>query len=374
MKSFVFFLLILFLGVKAYSYFFLVTLFVITFLIFFHELGHFLAAKAVGIRVDVFSVGFGKPLVRKDYKGTQYRLCALLFGGYVRLKGQDDLKVVDNEDKDSYSSKSPLQRIVVLLAGPVFNLILAFFLYLCVAHLGIDKFAPTVGTVMPGSSAFEAGLVSKDKLISINGVKLQSFDEISTLLKNKPLKLVFLRNGIKKSVILTPKLGLALNDFGQRIKKPMLGITPLGSLVKLHYKGKAAFYYAYDESKKAALLIFRGLKKMLFNEVSPSNLGGVLTMVDITSKASATSLSTLFLIAALISVNLGVINLIPLPALDGGHILFSLYELVFKRPFPRKIFEALTYVGIAILLAVMVFATYNDFLRLQVAPFNALIP
>lgn len=375
MKSLIFFLIIIAIGVKAYSFFFLITLLVITFLIFFHELGHFLAARCVGVRVEVFSIGFGKPLYERLIGGTKYRLCALIFGGYVKLKGQDDLKPgVVCDEKDSYKYKSPLQRIFILIAGPAFNLILAFLLYFLVANLGVEKFAPVVGKVMPASAASVAGIKPGDIILSIGGKKLKTFDEISPLLKDKDQSIKILRDGVQKSFVLRPKLGLALNDFGQKIKKPMLGVTPSGKLVRLYFKGGSGLKYAYDESVRAGSLIFIGIKKMFTKEVSPSNLGGILTMVDVTSRASAASFVTLCLITALISINLGLLNLIPIPALDGGHILFNLYELIFKRPFPVRIFEILTYIGIAILLAIMVFATYNDFLRLQVAPFNALIP
>lgn len=375
MKSLFFFIIIIVLGVMAYSYYFLATVLVITFLIFFHELGHFLLARAVGIRVEVFSIGFGRPIFAKQIGNTQYRICGLLFGGYVKLKGQDDLNPSKTSiDADSYQAKGPLKRILVLFAGPAFNFILAFLLYVCVANLGLNRLLPMVGTVMPGSAAMQAGLVKGDLLLSIGGKKLSTFDEISKLLRNKPQEIKYLRNGITHEVLLRPKLGLALNEFNQKITKPMLGITPQGKLVKVYYKGSKSLIYAYDESIKAASLIFLGVKKLLTHEVPSSSLGGIFTMIDITSKASATSFATLLLISALISINLGVLNLIPIPALDGGHIVFNLYELIFRKPFPRRIFEILSYIGIALLCAIMIFAIYNDFLRMQLVPFNTLIP
>lgn len=348
-----------------YSFSFFVTLLVISFLIFFHELGHFLAAKSLKIKVEVFSIGFGKAIMQKEIAGTKYCLSALPLGGYVRLKGQDDLDPSKEVlEEDSYSVLSPLQKIYILFAGPFFNIFLAFLLYICIGFLGENKLAAQIGTVQENSAAARANLQSGDLILAINGVKIQSFDEISKLVGLEPLLLTVKRNNELLNINLTPTIGKGYNDFMQEIQKPLIGISASGELVTVYHRGFKALSYAYEQSINASMLIFKGLVKLVVGELDPKNLGGVITMVDFTSKASQSGLVVLFLITALISINLGIVNLLPIPVLDGGHIVFNLYELIFKQRVPPRIFEYLSYGGMALLLSIMLFATYNDIMRL----------
>lgn len=365
MKSLLFLALILAIGLKFYSINFLITLLVISFLIFFHELGHFLAAKSLGVKVEVFSIGFGKSLLEYNFKGTNYRLSALPLGGYVKLKGQDDMRPgFENLDSDSYSILSPIKKIYILFAGPFFNIFLAFLLYILIANLGIQKFSPIVGNVALDSAAFHAGIKKDDIILEINHHKIKSFDEISKLVKNEKLQILIQRNNEKLQIELTPKIASSYNEFLQPIQKPLIGISPNGELSTIYYRGFSALKYAYDESLNASTLIVKGIIKLLNTEIDAKNLGGIITMVDITSKAADSGISVLLIITALISINLGILNLLPIPMLDGGHILFNLYEMVFKRKVPQKVFEYLSYGGMAILLALMLFATFNDITRI----------
>lgn len=364
MKSLLILLAILFLGFKFYSVEFLITLLVISFLIFFHELGHFLAAKSLGVKIEIFSVGFGKALLQREFGGTNYRLSALPLGGYVKLKGQNDLNPSEqNYERDSYGVLSPLKKIYILTAGPFFNLFLAFLLYMIVAHLGVQKLAPQVGNIAPNSAASNVGIQSGDEILAINGVKIRSFDEISELVKNEPLTLLVKRGEQTLSFNLIPKISVAYNEFLQAIQKPVIGISPSGESVTLHYEGLQSLKYAYKESLKASTLILRGIMKLISADIEVKNLGGVITMIDITSKAATIGVSTLLVITALISINLGILNLLPIPMLDGGHIMFNLYELVFKRKVSSRVFEYLSYTGMALLFSLMVFATFNDIMR-----------
>ncbi len=364
MKSLLFLLAILALGIKFYSIEFLATILVISFLIFFHELGHFLAARSLGVKVEAFSIGFGKSLIEHEFKGTKYRLSALPFGGYVKLKGQDDIRPgFENLDKDSYSILTPLKKIYILFAGPFFNLILAFFLYILIGNLGIEKLSTQIGKIAPDSAAALAGLQNNDTILEINGVKIQSFDEISEHVSLQPLKILIDRKGEILEFSLMPKLGQGYNDFGQIVTKAQLGISPSGTRVIVMYKGLQSINYALEESLKACTLIIKGIVKLISGEIEAKNLGGIITMTDITSKAAKMSFTLLLFISALISINLGILNLLPIPMLDGGHIFFNLYELLFKRKIPARAFEYLSYTGMAILLTLMLFATYNDILR-----------
>ncbi|EAK9961082.1 RIP metalloprotease RseP [Campylobacter lari] len=364
MKSYIFLFIILAIGFKFYSFNFLITLFVISFLIFFHELGHFLAAKHMRVDVEIFSIGFGKAVFKKTYKNTEYLLSALPFGGYVKLKGQDDLNPSKkNCEANSYNTLSPLARIYILFAGPFFNFFLAFLLYIVIAFLGVQKLAPIIGNIAPNSAAQKANLQIGDKILAIDGVKIQNFEEISKLVHTKPILLNIERDNKLINITLTPQIAQGYNEFYQKVQKPLIGIAPKNEFITIYYRGIDSLKYAYDESVQASLLIFKGLAKIISGELDAKNMGGIITMVDVTSKAANSGIVVLFLITALISINLGVLNLLPIPALDGGHILFNLYELIFKKEVPKVCFEYLSYFGMALLLSLMVFVTYNDITR-----------
>ena len=364
MKSLIFFIFIIVLGLYFYSTDFIITLLLISFLVFFHELGHFLAAKSLGVGVEVFSIGFGKKLIAYDINKTNYRISALPLGGYVRLKGQDDLNPSkENLDKDSYSVLSPIKKIYILFAGPFFNIMLAFLLYVIIGHMGELKLAASIGDIAPNSPAFKANLQSKDKILEINGTKIKSFDEIAPLLKLENTSLKIQRNNEIKNIIIKPELNKGYNDFMQEIQKPMIGISPSGDTIMIYNKGLDSLSYALDKSLQSSTLIIKGLVKLIIGDIDPKNIGGIITMVDVTSKASDMGINILLLITALISINLGILNLLPIPMLDGGHIVFNLYEGIFRKKISKKIIEYLSYGGMAILLAIMIFATINDIIR-----------
>jgi len=347
---------------------FIVSLLVLSFLIFFHELGHFLVARFFGVKVEVFSIGFGKKIYQKVYKGTVYCISSIPLGGYVQMKGQDDTDPLKrSSDIDSYNSKKPWQRIIILFAGPFANFLLAFLLYLAISFMGVVKLAPVIGKVQPNSPAFSAHLQAKDKIIAINGKKVQSWDDLSDLIKNSKGTLEFAvqRGQNLLRVYITPKIAPLKNIFRETVKKRAVGITPSGDVVTLHYSFFESFGYAYKETLAAANMIVKGLQKLIAGIVPASELGGVVSIVQITSQASAAGIVALFSLTALISVNLGVLNLLPIPALDGGHIIFNLYEMIFKRPPNQQVLYMLTVGGWVLLISLMLFTLYNDIVRLS---------
>jgi len=365
LKNLIFIGVILVAGLYVYSWHFLVTIFIISFLIFFHELGHFLAARMLGVGVIKFSIGFGDAILQRQIKSTTYAISAIPLGGYVQLKGQDDSNPNEtNNEPDSYSSKGPFARIIILFAGPFFNFILAFFIFLLIGFGGVDKLAPNIGEIMPNSAAFNAKLQKNDKILEIDGIEIKQWDEITKLVKIKSTNLKILRNQEILNITLTPQVGNSVNIFGEKIEKPLIGISPNGESVRLKFSGFELISFAIDQTYDAGKLIFIGVGKLLEGVIPAKEMGGIIQITDITSKAVSVGATTLLLIAALISVNLGVLNLLPIPALDGGHIVFNLYELVFRHKINQKIYSMLTYTGWALLLSLMVFATYNDIARI----------
>ncbi|NLK66181.1 MAG: RIP metalloprotease RseP [Campylobacteraceae bacterium] len=364
-KNFTIVLFFLALGLWHWGISFLVPILVISFLIFFHELGHFLAARQMGVTVNTFSIGFGEKIYTKVINGTEYAISAIPLGGYVSMKGQDDADpTVKNFDPDSYNSLKPLQRIYILFAGPFFNLILAFFIYIALGHIGVEKLAPTIGTVMENSAAKSANLLPNDTVLSINGNKIREWEEISKFVTIEPVSLEILRGNETLSLILTPKIGNSKTIFGEDIQKPLLGITPSGELVTIYNKGLSSISFAFKESVEASKLIIVSLEKLITGVVPAKEIGGIVAITDITSQVASVSFSALLILTALISVNLGIINLFPLPVLDGGHIVFNLYELIFRKPVSDRVFVGLSYFGMACLITLMIFTIVNDFLRM----------
>ena len=366
MKGIFFTLALLCLGLYAYSFYFLVTVLAISFLIFFHELGHFLTAKSLGVKVNTFSIGFDEKIYTKNVGGTDYCLSAIPLGGYVQLKGQDDTDPkAKNYDADSYNALSPIKRIYILFAGPFFNFILAFFIYILLGFIGVERLTPSVGHIAEGSAAESAGIAINDKILAINGVKINEWDEISKNVKLEPSVILIDRNGSSLTINLTPKIGETINLFNEKVQRPLIGISPNGEVVKIYHTGLESLKFAFGETIEASKLIFKSIEKLIIGDISPKEIGGIVQIADVTSKAAQISLSMLLLITALISVNLGVFNLFPIPALDGGHILFNLYELIFRREVNERVLALLTYCGWALLLGIMVLATFNDIMRLS---------
>ena len=366
MKGILFTLALLCLGLYAYSFYFLVTVLAISFLIFFHELGHFLVARSLGVKVNAFSIGFGEKIYTKNVGGTNYCLSAIPLGGYVQLKGQDDTDPkAKNYDADSYNVLSPIKRIYILFAGPFFNFILAFFIYILLGFIGVERLAPNVGHIAEGSAAASADIAINDKILAINGVKINEWDEISKNVKLEPSVILIDRNGSSLSINLTPKIGETVNLFNEKVQRPLIGISPNGEVVKIYHRGFNSLKFAYDETLEASKLIFKSFTKLVSGAVPLKEVGGIVQIADVTSKAAKISLGVLLTIVALISVNLGVLNLFPIPALDGGHILFNLYELIFRREINERVLTTLTYCGWALLLGIMVLATFNDIMRLS---------
>lgn len=172
------------------------------------------------------------------------------------------------------------------------------------------------------------------------------------------------RNGSILSINLTPKIGETINIFNEKIQQPLIGIRSNGEVIKIYHTGLNSLKFAFYETIEASKLIYKSIEKLIIGDISPKEVGGILQIADVTSKAAKISLSVLLTIVALISVNLGVLNLFPIPALDGGHILFNIYELIFRREVNERVLVVLTYCGWALLLGIMVLATFNDIMRL----------
>ncbi|WP_415406194.1 RIP metalloprotease RseP [Sulfurovum sp. CS9] len=346
----------------------LVALLVLSVLIFFHELGHFTAARFFGVQVDVFSIGFGKKLYSKMIGKTQWSISAIPLGGYVKMKGQDDTDPTNiSYDDDSYNTKKPWQRIIILLAGPFANFLMAFLLYLAISYMGVPKLLAYVGEVGKDTPAYQAGLQKEDKIVQINGNNILYWENIGKQINDSKndITLIVEREQTLITLQLKPKVIDDQNIFGEKITRRIIGIGPLDKQTTVYYGFIDGFGYAWEETKRASLLIFKSVQKLITGVVSTDKLGGIITIVDVTAQASSAGILSLFFFTALISVNLGVLNLLPIPALDGGHIMFNLYEMLRGKAPSDNAMYYITLVGWAMLISLMLLGLYNDVNRLM---------
>jgi len=342
-------------------------LLVLSFLVFFHELGHFLAARFFGVKVHVFSIGFGKQLYAKEWRGTTWQFALVPLGGYVKMKGQDDSNpALKEEGDDSYNMKKPWQRIIILFAGPFANFLLAAILYFVIALMGATTWAAQVGTVQENSPAFHAGILANDEILRINETEIKSWDEIGKVITTTQGALQFFIKRDNKIIVKTinPQVSDSENMFKEKIKKRMIGISPSGKIISLDLSISQALVYSYEKTIFASTMIFQGVQKLISGVVPTSEVGGVISIGKVISDASESSIIALFAITALISVNLGVLNLLPIPALDGGHIMFNLYEMITKRKPSDQVFVSLTIMGWVVLGSLMLLGIYNDINRI----------
>ncbi len=335
-------------------------------LIVFHEFGHFIVAKMCGVGVITFSVGFGPKLWVKKKGETEYALSAFPLGGYVKMVGEDPDEDIPQADVEkSFASKSLIKRIAIVAAGPGFNLLLAVFLLMLVfVFYGVPVMSTQVSGVESGSPAERAGIVKGDRIVAIDGRSVSGWDELSGAIKSsggKSLNLQVRRGDEIINVTVQPIIKEGRNIFGERKDDWMIGI---GSQVTIE-KGQPglaivkAFYQTYDYSKLTLLAFY----KMLVGEVSPRNIGGPILIAQMAGQQAQEGVGSFLAFLAVLSINLGVLNLLPVPVLDGGHLLFFLVEAVIRKPVSVKVREMAQQVGICLLALLMVYAFYNDIVR-----------
>lgn len=331
-------------------------------IVIFHELGHFLLAKANGIRVDEFSLGLGPTLAGKEFKGTKFSLKLLPFGGACMM-GEDD---ADDMSEGSFNSKSVWARMSVIVAGPLFNLILAWVLcVIMVAWVGYR--APVVGEVSEGYSAKEEGMMPGDVITEIDGKRIHLWNEISlsNLMNSEGNKteITYQRGGKETTVVLEPR---ALEgDLNKR-----LGITSTPGLTRTGLPG-ALQYGAYTVKYWIDYTI-DCLKMLVSGKVGIRDMSGPVGIVDAVDETYQNSrqaglkivVLNLMNFAILLTANLGIMNLLPLPALDGGRLVFLAVEAVRRKRVPPEKEGMVHFAGFALLLVLMVVVMYNDIVKL----------
>lgn len=350
-------------------------------LVFVHEFGHYIVAKLSGVQVEAFSIGFGKQLWGfTDKSGTRWKISAIPLGGYCQFLGDGDetsstsdtKELTEEQKKRAFAFQSPFKKLLISLAGPGANYLFAVLIFASIFYfVGKVDFPPVVGSVIPGGAAEQAGIQVKDRILTINGVKIENFDDIRReveLNTNDKVKVELEREGKVISLAFPlKKVSIAQEKSLDKTDKPMLGVRSINiiEVKKVDLSLWEAVRDAVKETWSITDVTLRGIGQMISGKRGSDEVGGVIRIAemsgDITREQGVLSL---FIFMALLSVNLGLINLFPVPLLDGGHVVIYLVEIATRREINEKIKDGLFKVGFALLISLMVFATWNDVVRL----------
>ncbi|HEX3573276.1 MAG TPA: RIP metalloprotease RseP [Rhodopila sp.] len=338
-------------------------------LVFVHELGHYLAARWRGVRVEAFSIGFGRAMTSwVDSRGTVWKLGWLPLGGYVKLHGQERPEDVPDDVRaqwipgQTFHEKSVLSRAIVVAAGPIANFALAMVLFAALfIAVGEPVALPVVSGVLPDSAASRAGLMVNDRIMAIGGKPITTFEELQHAITTHPgdtLPVTVQRDGAEKELQVTPD---TRESEGQKVG--LLGVR--GGAVEYHRVSvPAALLAGVTQTWTITHETFSGLAQMISGHRGTDELGGPLRIAQLSGQVAQLGIASLISFIAVLSVNLGLINLFPVPVLDGGHLLFYLAEALRGRPLPQRAQEYGFRAGLAFLACLFVFATWNDLTHL----------
>ena len=357
-------------------------LFVLTIVVFFHELGHFLMARLCGIKVLVFSIGFGPEIAGfYDRYGTRWKISAVPLGGYVKFFGDDNAASVpdqsaaaamtDAQRKDSFMFQPVGSRAAVVAAGPIANFVLAIAIFAAIfMTVGKQTTSARVDTVQPASAAEAAGFKPGDLVIAINGEKIESFSDMQRIVSisaGETLSIDVDRGGAPVTLKATPQLKELKDNFGNVHRLGVLGISrsmspgdiktekagPLRAVVM----GAQETWFVVDRTLAYISGVFVGRE-------AADQLGGPIRIAQVSGQVATAGFTALIYLTAVLSVSIGLLNLFPIPLLDGGHLLFYAIETIRGRPLSERAQEVGFRIGLAIVVMLMIFATFNDILRL----------
>ena len=354
-------------------------LILIMIVVFIHEYGHYYFAKRYGVGVTDFSIGFGREIFGwNDKSGTRWKVCWIPLGGYVKFFGdrnvfsqteqQEIINKYSEDDRQKLFILKPLyQRSLIVAAGPLANFFLAILIFTMInMFVGKDMTPALVDEVQKDSPAFVAGMKKNDKIIYIDKKKVESILEVSTFINistSETIEFVVLRNDQKISLLVKPNLVDGKDSLGNSVKKRMIGIklSPLNNKYEKQPLGPSkAIYYSVKEVWFVTTTSLNYLGKMITGSADSSQLGGPIRIAKITGQVAEYGIIPFLSIMAYISISLGLINLFPIPMLDGGHLMFYLIEKILGRPLSQKVQEGFFRIGLFLLFSLMFFVTIND--------------
>ncbi len=348
-------------------------------LVFVHEFGHYIVAKLCGVKVAEFSIGFGKMLWgRRDSSGTLWKISAIPLGGYCKFLGDTDEasggneadKLSEEDKKYAFAFQNPFKKLAIVIGGPGFNYLFAVFVFAAMFVVyGKMDFPPVIGEVIKGSAAEKAGILPQDKILSVDGHEVKTFQEFRQEIDmntDGTVDLVLERGG--KKINMTVRLEMVpLEVELKQEQKPMLGVA---SVTTVEFNPiKLSLFEAVKEAGlmtwQITVVTLRGVGQMITGARGTEELGGIVRIAEMSGDISRSSSWLDFVVfMALLSINLGLINLFPIPLLDGGHVVIYLIEIAMRREINERAKEYVFKAGFMLLIALMLFATYNDIARL----------
>jgi regulator of sigma E protease len=354
-------------------------LFVLTVVVFVHEMGHYLVGRWCGIGVRAFSIGFGPELIGfNDRRGTRWKLCAIPLGGYVKFvgdmnatssqPGEEELdKLSDSERSIAFHTQPVWKRAATVFAGPLFNFLLTIAVFAVLfMTFGRSVLEPAVAEVRPGSPAAEAGILPGDRFVSVDGTKVESFADVQRLVSGRAgdaITFIMLRDGKDVSVVATPQLSEQEDALGNKVKIAVIGVTTnkeVGQPRHITYSPGGAVVAAVEATGQIIERTGLFMKRFVVGREDKCQLGGPVKIAGMAGQAAKLGFEWLVQLAALLSVGIGILNLLPIPPLDGGHLLFYGIEAVIRRPVSERMMEAVYRTGMILVLGFMGFVFWND--------------
>ncbi|MCM8789571.1 MAG: RIP metalloprotease RseP [Candidatus Omnitrophica bacterium] len=346
---------------------FLIFIFVLSILIIVHEFGHFIAAKKTGVRVEKFSIGFGKELLKKKGKDTEYSISAIPLGGYVKLAG-DNLSEYKGA-VDEYFSKSLGRRFWIIFFGPLLNYVLGFLFLWLILFIGYPTFTTKIGGLIDGFGAKEAGLKVKDRITAVDGKSVEYWDDLQKIIQEKGrsavVRLNILREGKNFEVDVVIKGMNIENELGERRSIGLLGVTPYDEVIIVKRSFFSSIALALKKVWFYTSVTYRGLWRMVLGKLSiRDSVTGPLGIYLITYQAARLGIVALLHLIAVLSISLAIFNLLPFPLLDGGHILLLGLEKIRGKALGERVERIINQIGFSMIISLALFVTYNDIMRL----------
>lgn len=342
---------------------------VLSLVVFVHEFGHYWVARRNGVRVEVFSVGFGPELFgRTDRHGTRWKVSAIPLGGYVKMLGDADATSATADaataaDPESFPSKSVWQRMAIVAAGPAANFVFAIVVLAVLFTVSGRPFTPAeVGAIQPGSPAAAAGLQPDDRILAVDGDEIQSFEELQAIVRGSaevPLRLTVQRDGEQRDIVVTPGLSEITDRFGNVHRIGLIGVSRAG----VEFRKSNPVFAVFEATAETGRMIggtLHAIGEMIIGARGTQELGGPLRIAQMSGEIARDGVVPLLWFSAVLSINLGLINLFPIPMLDGGHLVLYGIEAARGRPLTERSQEIAFRIGLAMVLSLMIFATWND--------------
>ena len=351
---------------------------IISVIVFIHEFGHFIVARWCGVKIEEFAIGFGKKIFGfRDKKGTEWKFCVLPFGGYVKMYGDKngasipDIELIKkmsaHERKISFLGKNVYQRIAIVGAGPVANFILAIFIFTGLFKInGIAQIEPVVSEIVENSASFEAGIKKGDRILAIDNVEIEDFQKMRNIVVTgleKDLNFKIQRDDEEINIKISPKIISQKDMFGDEIKIRSIGLIA-ENVIKKELSLVESFAEANKETFDISKSILKTLGQLITGQRSVKELGGPVKIAKYSGKTVEQGLVVVAWFMAMISINLGVMNLLPIPVLDGGHLFYYFFEAIKGKPLSQKVQTYGYNFGLALVLSLMVFTTLNDIFQL----------